>query len=70
MSTRQLLQRIFNQQEVDRIPVSPFIHINYVKEFYDNHEVDWVTKTVDVYDHFGFDLINVETGDLLEPVVS
>ena len=52
------LLRVFNQQPVDRIPVSPFIHVNYVKEFFGSHDVDWVVKTPEVYRHFGFDLIH------------
>jgi uroporphyrinogen-III decarboxylase len=57
-TNRERLLRTFDQQAVDRIPVSPFIHINYVKEFYGTHDVDWVIKTVDVYQHFGFDLVH------------
>ncbi len=55
---RERLLRVFRQQEVDRIPVAPFIHVNYVKEFYGTNEVDWVARTPDVYGHFGFDLIH------------
>jgi hypothetical protein len=58
MMTRELLLRVLNQQEVGRIPVSPFIHVNYVKEFFNDHDVDWVTKTPDVYRHFGFDIMH------------
>jgi uroporphyrinogen-III decarboxylase len=49
---------VLRQQPVDRIPVAPFIHVNYVKEFFGSHDVDWVAKTPDVYAHFGFDLIH------------
>ena len=58
VSDRERLIRVFHQQEVDRIPVSPFIHMNYVKEFFGTHEVDWVARTPEVYRHFGFDLIH------------
>jgi len=58
VSDRERLLRVFHQQEVDRIPVSPFIHVNYVKEFFGRHDVDWVVKTPEVYHHFGFDLIH------------
>ncbi len=58
LTGRERLLRVFNQQPVDRIPVSPFIHVNYVKEFYGSHDVDWVARTPDVYRHFGFDLIH------------
>lgn len=57
-STRELLLRVFHQQPVDRIPVSPFIHVNHVKEFFESNEVDWVSKTPEVYAHYGFDLIH------------
>ena len=55
---RERLLRVFRQQPVDRIPVSPFTHINYVKEFYGSHDIDWVEKTPEVYRHFGFDIIH------------
>lgn len=58
MTGRERLLRAFHQQPVDRIPVSPFIHVNYVKEFYDAHDIDWVEKTPEVYRHFGFDVIH------------
>jgi hypothetical protein len=58
LTGRERLLRTLYQQPVDRIPVSPFIHVNYVKEFYGSHDVDWVTKTPKVYGHFGFDLIH------------
>jgi hypothetical protein len=47
-----------NLQTVDRIPVSPFIHVNYVKEFFGTHDVDWVARTPEVYRHFGFDVMH------------
>jgi uroporphyrinogen-III decarboxylase len=58
ITDRERLKRVFHQQEVDRIPVSPFIHVNYVKEFFGTHDVDWVVRTPEVYCHFGFDLIH------------
>ena len=57
-SSRETLLRVFRQQEVDRIPVSPFIHINHVKECFGGHDVDWVVKTPEVYARYGFDLIH------------
>ena len=53
MTGRERLLNAFFQQPVDRIPVAPFIHVNYVKEFYGDHDVDWVEKTPEVYRHFG-----------------
>ncbi|MCP4197696.1 MAG: hypothetical protein GY762_11160 [Proteobacteria bacterium] len=58
LTGRERLLRVFNQKAADRIPVSPFIHVNYIKEFYGSHDVEWVVKTPDVYRHFGFDLIH------------
>jgi uroporphyrinogen decarboxylase len=57
-SVRSLLLRVFNQEQVDRIPVSPFIHVNHVKEFFRSHDVDWVARTPEVYAHYGFDCIH------------
>ena len=57
-SPRETLLRVFRQQEVDRIPVSPFIHVNHVKECFGVHDVDWVVKTPEVYARYGFDLIH------------
>lgn len=58
ISNRERLLRVLRQEPVDRIPVSPFIHVNYVKEFFGTHDVDWVVKTPEVYRHFGFDIIH------------
>jgi hypothetical protein len=58
LSGRELLLKVLYQQSGDRIPVSPFIHVNYVKEFYGTHDIDWVEKTPDVYRHFGFDVMH------------
>jgi uroporphyrinogen-III decarboxylase len=58
LTPRQLLLRLIYQQPGDRIPVSPFIHVNYVKEFFGTHDVDWVEKTPEVYKHFGFDVMH------------
>jgi uroporphyrinogen-III decarboxylase len=57
-STREVLLRLFRQQEVDRIPVSPFIHVNYVKEIFGTQNVDWVVRTPEVYARYGFDVIH------------
>ncbi len=58
ISNRERLLRVLRQEPVDRIPVSPFIYVNYVKEFFGTHDVDWVVKTPEVYRHFGFDIIH------------
>jgi uroporphyrinogen decarboxylase len=58
LTGRERLLRTLHRQPVDRIPVSPFMHINFVKEFYGAHDIDWVEKTPEVYRHFGFDIIH------------
>ena len=44
-------------KKTDRVPVAPFININYIDEFYGEHKMDRVVKTIEVYKHFGFDII-------------
>jgi uroporphyrinogen decarboxylase len=58
MTRREVLLRVLARQPTERIPVSPFIHVNYVKEFFGSHDVDWVARTPDVYRHFGFDVMH------------
>jgi uroporphyrinogen-III decarboxylase len=58
LTPRERLLRLFRHEPVDRIPVAPFIHVNYVKEYYGTHDVDWVVETPAVYRHFGFDIIH------------
>jgi uroporphyrinogen decarboxylase len=58
LSGRQRLLRAIHGQPVDRIPISPFIHENYVKEFFGTHQVDPALQTPEVYRHFGFDLMH------------
>ncbi|MFB3902531.1 MAG: uroporphyrinogen decarboxylase family protein [Acidobacteriota bacterium] len=55
---RQFLLQALHHCDLVRIPVAPFIHVNYVKEFFNDHDVDFVAATIDVYRHFGFDLIH------------
>lgn len=57
-SPREELLRTFRQEPIGRIPVSPFIHVNHIKEFFGTHEVDWVARTPEVYAAYGFDLIH------------
>ncbi|MHC4441574.1 MAG: uroporphyrinogen decarboxylase family protein [Planctomycetota bacterium] len=58
MSSREVLLKVLNHQGVDRIPVVPFIHVNMVKAFYGDHDADVIRKTIEVYEHFGFDIIH------------
>jgi hypothetical protein len=43
---------------VDRVPVAPFIHVNFIKEFFNDNDIDIIEKTIEVYEHFGFDMIH------------
>ena len=58
MTGREALLRVLRRQPADRIPVSPFIHVNYVKEFFRANDVDYVARTPEVYRHFGFDIMH------------
>lgn len=58
MTGRERLLQAIAGKPVDRVPIAPFIHVNFVKAFFEGREVDPVTATVDVYEHFGLDLIH------------
>ena len=58
MTGREALLQVLRRQPADRIPVSPFIHVNYVKEFFGANDVDYVARTPEVYRHFGFDIMH------------
>lgn len=58
MTDRERLLRALNQQPVDRMPVSPFIHANFVREFFHDRDLDPIEPTIEVYRHFGFDLMH------------
>jgi len=58
MRGRERLLRALNQQPTDRVPVCPFIHVNYVREFFHDRDLDPIEPTVEVYRHFGFDLMH------------
>jgi hypothetical protein len=55
---RDLLLGVLDRQAVGPIPASPFIHVNYVREFFDDFDVDYVTRTPEVYRHFGFPVMH------------
>jgi uroporphyrinogen decarboxylase len=67
VSPRTELLRIFRQEPIGRIPVSPFIHINHVKEFFGTHDVDWVARTPEVYAAYGFDVIHRNCSAAYDP---
>lgn len=58
MTDRERLLAVINHQQVDRVPIAPFIHANFVKGFYKSQDADVIQGTVDVYKEFGFDLIH------------
>ncbi len=58
MSGRERLLRTIDGQSVDRPPLSPFLHTNFVKEFRQSNDIDVVAQTVAVYREFDFDLIH------------
>ena len=58
MKGRERLLRAIAGQGTDRPAVSPFLHVNFIKEFRQSHDVDVVAETVLVYRELGFDLIH------------
>ena len=58
MTGKEFLLNVINHQAVDRVAVVPFIHANFVRAFYENPNVDLIAKTVEVYEHFGLDIIH------------
>jgi uroporphyrinogen decarboxylase len=68
LSRREELLRAFRQEPVDRIPVSPFIHVNHVKEFFGTHDVDCAVKTPEVYSAYGFDCIHRNCSAAYDPM--
>ncbi|OHD73417.1 MAG: hypothetical protein A2177_09880 [Spirochaetes bacterium RBG_13_68_11] len=68
ISCREELLRTFRQEPIDRIPVSPFIHVNHVKEYFGSHNVDWVARTPEVYSAYGFDLIHRNCSPAYDPL--
>ncbi|MCL5103407.1 MAG: hypothetical protein M1133_04755 [Armatimonadetes bacterium] len=58
MTGRERLLNIFDRRAADRIAVAPFIYENFVKEFHHDHSVDLIAGTIDVCEHFGFDIIH------------
>ncbi len=52
-----ILARTLRGEKTERVPVAPFIHVNYVDEFFQQAGSDPITKSIEVYDHFGFDII-------------
>lgn len=61
MTSRERILASLQGLPTDRIAVSPFIHNNFVRYFFADPELDddqMVLRTMDVYEHFGFDAIH------------
>jgi uroporphyrinogen decarboxylase len=58
MNTREKILSVFNNNENKGIVISPFIHKNFVFWKYGTTDVDLITKTIEIYDYFGFDLMH------------
>lgn len=57
MTGRERLLKLLKGEEIDRIPVVPFIFNNFINEFFNSENADAVEKGIKVYKHFGFDII-------------
>lgn len=57
MKGRNRLIKLLNGEDIDRVPVAPFIYNNFINEFYGQNDADPVEKGIEVYKHFGFDII-------------
>lgn len=68
MTGRERLIKVLKGKKVDRVPVAPFIFNNLIYEFYDACNVDPIEKGIEVYQHFGFDIIlrTCNVGDYLD----
>jgi len=69
MTGRERLLKTFKHEEVDRVPISPFLYCNAIYEMFDYvPDMDWywdppdfdiVQKYVDYCDRFGFDVLHI-----------
>jgi len=57
MTGRERIVQVLKGEKVDRIPVVPFIFNNFINEFYNSCDADPVEKGIEIYKHFGFDII-------------
>lgn len=68
MTSRERLIRCFRRQQVDRVPIAPFLYYNNVYEmfgyvpridnFFDPEDFDPITHFLDYCEHFGFDVLH------------
>ena len=57
MTGRERFIRMFRGEEIDRVPVAPFIYNNFINEFFNSPDADPVEKGIEVYESLGFDII-------------
>jgi len=58
MTGRELMLDAFHARPVDHIPCAPFIHVNFVGAFFGSRDADPISGTIEVYEHFGLDIIH------------
>lgn len=58
MTPREHLLRVLDGDRSGEIPVAPFIHLNFVRSFLSRREIEPIDDTIEVYKHFGFDIIH------------
>ncbi len=69
MNGRERLLKTFRREQVDRVPISPFLYINAVykmfgytpsvETYWDPPDFDVVESYVEYCDHFGFDVMHI-----------
>lgn len=75
ISSRKRILDTFRGVKTDRVPVSPFIWLSYVNEFY-NADYKLSDEIVDlkvheIYKHFGFDsMVRTCTLDMVSPIIA
>ena len=57
INKRKWLLDFLSKRVTDRVPVIPFIHENFIREFYRTNDIDPVENCIKIYEHFGFDII-------------
>jgi len=58
MTPRQFLLRAIKGEPVGRVPVAPFVHVNFVGAYFQDKEVDQIQGVIEVCERFGFDIIH------------
>jgi uroporphyrinogen decarboxylase len=58
VNSRERLLRTIAGEPIDRPPVAPFLHVNFIKEHRRRHDIDVVAETVRVCRDFDFDMVH------------